>query len=117
MRIVAHFYTTEAVNDAQSRLEKAGIPVIVEFHHGMQSKRLGRPYTLLVAFDEQFQDARNLLENPQHAVKNPIDIQAFKRHMNQHLREGGDLTVILNAVVGSLLGLFALVILFILFSR
>ena len=117
MRIIAHFHTTKAVNEAQNRLEKAGIPVIVEFHHGFLSKRLGRAHTLLVALDEQFQEAESALKDPNHVVKNPIDVQAFKRHMTQKLRDGGDMTAILNVVVGAVLGLIVLLFLLLQITR
>ena len=117
MRIIAHFHTNEAVYEAQMRLEKAGIPVIVEFDYGILPKKLGRANTLLVALDEQFQEAESALKDPNHVVKNPIDVQAFKRHMSQKLRDGGDMTAILNVVVGAVLGLIVLLFLLLQITR
>ncbi len=111
MRILAHFYSSEALHEAQSRLEKAGIPVVVEFHHGMQSRRLGPQHTLLVVVDEHFKDAEALLKKPHHVVMNPIDVAAFKQHANQHLRGGKDLAVILKIVALTAIGLLALLFL------
>ncbi len=65
--------------DMQERLEKNGIPAIIQ---GENTARVIIPFfllqpTLWVCIDEQFRDAVQLMDNPDHVVTEKIDMEAF----------------------------------------
>lgn len=116
MRVLAHFHSDDAAYKTQQRLEKAGVPVIVEFRHTLMSKGLGSPYTLSVALDEQYNDAVQLISNPNHLVANPIDVENFKRYTENGQAHSLVIPKILNTGLLLALGLFAIMAVIFLFE-
>ncbi len=72
-------------NDAQrlkSRIERAGIPVVVggaEARHVFRSGMV----SVWVAIDSQFDDAVIALSKPNHMAANPVDVEAFHLAVRQ----------------------------------
>ncbi|MES9852197.1 MAG: DUF2007 domain-containing protein [Candidatus Thiodiazotropha sp. L084R] len=68
------------LNTLKALLESNGIAAVVQGENTarMILPRFGFQPTLWVYVDEQYQDALQLLDNPDYKVESPIDIEAFK---------------------------------------
>ncbi len=70
----------------QLRFEASGVPVFVQsdFTRTDPTSRLANyGYRIHIWIDEQLEDAKQLIENPDHEVKNPIDVQEFYALLNK----------------------------------
>jgi hypothetical protein len=67
------------------RLTEGGIPVFTPSKYSeMSGFHVGaRQYVLCIWLDHQFEDAVQLLRNPDHVVQNPVDLDEFERMQDQ----------------------------------
>jgi hypothetical protein len=79
MRRIGTFESDEAAWNAISLLEAAGIPVFLQ--EGRDT-RMGRTDPQLsVYLDSQFEDALMVLSDPNHVVRDPVDVEQFKKEV------------------------------------
>ncbi|MET0009842.1 MAG: DUF2007 domain-containing protein [Candidatus Thiodiazotropha sp. 6PLUC4] len=81
MKLLTRSNDTEYLNELKARLESNGIPAVVQGEDTarMLIPRFGFQPTLWVYVDEQFQEALQLIDNPDYKVKAPIDLEAFRK--------------------------------------
>jgi hypothetical protein len=64
--------------------ESKGIPVFVGNEAAARNMGFlspGRQHALWVVFDEQYDDALALLADPEHEVENPVDVEEYRRRL------------------------------------
>jgi hypothetical protein len=76
MRLIALINDPDARGRVRTLLEDNGIPVFQQ--QGSRDPR-GAQATF-VCIDSQYDDAIALLANPNHEVREPVDVQEFHRH-------------------------------------
>ena len=74
MRLLTYVYSRTEQERLVGLLQSHGIPVLGD---EMQGIRYTTQIALFVCIDEQYDDALALLKNPEHAVSEPVDVDAF----------------------------------------
>jgi hypothetical protein len=80
VRFLFHLHDESETYRVTSLLKGRGIPVFVR-----SSRPIGRaPYrvAVFVCLDRHYEDACALLRNPNHAVAEPVDVEAFDRSID-----------------------------------
>jgi hypothetical protein len=86
MRLLTYVHDADLASEIILRLHHKGIPTLVK---GTGVRGLFRE-AIFVCLNVQFDDARALLDNPDHEVAEPVDVDAFKRDVAR--LDGGLLT-------------------------
>lgn len=115
MKMLTRSGNNEYLESLRERLEENGIPAVI---HGTETARMIVPTLLFepslwVYLNDQFEDAKGLLDNPEHRVTTGIDVEAF--YANQPSQEElntQSLNLVSNAALFILFGLLALWLLF-----
>lgn len=82
--------TANQANELQERFEANGIPVFVQEDYTRQdptSRSANFGYRIHIWLEEQLEDATQLLRNPEHEVKTPVDIGEFYAQLDRHDEE------------------------------
>jgi hypothetical protein len=82
VKLVAYIHDPQFLLECDSRLRSGGIPTLVRDVGPVwgTSKQ-----ALFVYIDSQYDDAVELLRNPNHRVSFPVDVKDFERASNQPL--------------------------------
>ena len=80
MRFLGHVHEKGARHEAVSLLRSKGIPTYEKFS-GVPS--IWPPYriAIYVCLDEHYEDALELLRNPNHRVANPVNVAEFDEYV------------------------------------
>lgn len=78
MKLLTGYYTKEEADDLQEYLEENGIAVYVEYEG---SKGEGIKYSVFAALEAQYEDARQLMANPDHVVVIRINIDQYQAYV------------------------------------
>lgn len=78
MRLLTLVYDYSIAWKIVSLLNDKGIPTFVKNTRGATGLGSSR-YRIFVCLDEHMEDAQALLQNPDHAVRHPVDVEAFER--------------------------------------
>lgn len=86
MKLLAQIGDRAELDGLRLLMESKGIPVYVGNEAG--SRNMGfvtpaRQQSLWVVFDEQIDDAIALMEDPEHEVENPVDIEEYRRQVGE----------------------------------
>jgi hypothetical protein len=79
MQVLARVHGDDVAGGIVSLLHAKGIPTFVK------SRRIGVPgfgpatYVIFVCLDAHIEDAHKLLDNPAHVVRQPVDVETYKR--------------------------------------
>lgn len=101
--------------DLKNRLEKNGIPAVIQ---GENTARMIIPLfllqpTLWVCVDKQFEDAVQLMDNPDHIVQSKIDMDAFYESLPSENEQTNELNAALLHLLlfmgAIMLGMFILI--------
>jgi hypothetical protein len=104
MPIIAYYPDHAEARNAFNLLESRGVPTYLK----NVGNRVWRHRTaLVVLFPEQVEDAVALLQDPDHEVRNPVDMELFR----QVEASGESWDVMLKWLVFVLLGLVGLIVL------
>lgn len=87
MKLLTGYYTIEEAHELQEYLEENGIAVYLE-DEGTRTS--GFKYSIFAAIDAQYEDAINLMNNPDHVVSNKIDLEHYHSYVASN--EGKDAT-------------------------
>ena len=84
MKLVYKATSLEGANEIKSLLEGAGIPASVSNSNFASLNLFFIPHSLgIFIYDpSQYQDAITLINNQDHIVQNPIDVEAFYKSLN-----------------------------------
>lgn len=80
MREIAQTLREAEALQLQTRIEAAGIPVIITGRGASFAFRTGL-VSVWVAIDAQYEDALRVLEHPDHVARQPVDVQAFHQQV------------------------------------
>lgn len=121
----------EAINEIKERFRVGGIPIFVVPDYGLRQNDIagigasqrhanGQAswYAVNICLDEQFEDGRSLLDDPNYKVAAPVDVAQFEATMdklgaNQSFEWFSDKTLAWIAwviVAGVVLGLFYVIV-------
>ena len=87
MKLLQGFYSETAAHELQKRMEDAGIAIVVTHPVPVSSDSIYSMRTAMfshlvfAALPSQHADAMQLLRQPDHVVKHPVDVSNFKAHM------------------------------------
>lgn len=87
MKLLTGHYTIEEAHELQEYLEQNGIAVYLE-DEGTRTS--GFKYSIFAAIDAQYEDAINLMNNPDHVVSTEIDLEHYHAYVASD--EGKDAT-------------------------
>jgi hypothetical protein len=78
--------------NAELLLAGSGIPTFISSKNSGPALGfvLANKYTLWVCLENQYEDAVNLLKNPDHVVKNPVDVDDYHRFVESSSRESAN---------------------------
>lgn len=94
MLLLSRTFERMNVDRIRLLLESNGIPVFIGNESGVNNVSIAMhtlEYSIWVVIDEQFQDALALLENEDHEVKNPVDVENYYKELEinktKHLKK------------------------------
>ena len=115
MKMLARSGNNEYLESLKARLEANGIPAVI---HGTETARMIVPTLLFepslwVYLNDQYADAKNLIDNPDHTVTTGIDVEEFYASQpSEEELNTQSLNFISNTALTILLGLLAVWLLF-----
>lgn len=78
VHLIARVHGQSAAWDIASTLNGKGIPTFVKQYSGSTGFGV-TTYRIYVCLDRHVADAHAVLENPNHVVRDPVDVEAFNR--------------------------------------
>ena len=117
MQLISRMHTAEAARELTALLESAGIAVLV-VDTTIGIKRDTRyTHLLYVAVDNQYEDAIQLIRNPQHKVTHTVDVEAYKAYMASPRSAEAARSAMGKGLLWMLLALIVAIALLVLLSR
>src|SRR5712664_2072688 len=106
MRLLVESRDSGELDRLKAKLDKKGIPVFISAEHSF-GKGIQAVPGLWVCLNEQFNDAEAVLNNENHEVEAPVNVEEFYRLLKREQREPIkamviDVNKILNVVFGAL---------------
>ena len=86
MKLLFESIERSEIDSARILLESRGIPIFVGNEDSARNFGLvypARKYALWVCIDEQYEDALALLDNNDHEIRMPVDIQEYHKSFEQ----------------------------------
>jgi hypothetical protein len=110
MKLVYQADREDEARGIKIMLEANGIPAALtgEFMFGVMSVGIPQVVGVWVYLDRQAEDARRLLEDPEHMVTDPVDVAEFYRISEDAARQAM-LNRMLRFVLWTLMGMLALI--------
>lgn len=81
MKLISKMHSAEAAHELASFLENASIAVLVVDATTGIRRDTYYSHLVYVVVDAQYEDAVQLIRNPQHVVTHPVDVEAYKAYM------------------------------------
>ena len=87
MKLLTEVFDISELNRLRLLLETSGILIHVGNEDSARNFGFLHPvgkYAIHVVYDEQYSDALKLMENEDHVVENPVDVGAYKKHLEEN---------------------------------
>ena len=85
MKLVHKTNDINAANDILHLLESNGIPsMLSENSMANRGTHIPNGNEIRIHLSHQFEDAKNLIENPEYEVKNPVNMELFYKQMSSN---------------------------------
>lgn len=88
MKIVCQCSELIEAKRIKNLLESKGIPANItgqEAYHLQLAALVSRPLAVWVYMDEQLNDAKTCLDNPEHVVRNAVNIENFYKELQENI--------------------------------
>ena len=86
MQLLTEVADLNELNHLRFLFESKGILIYIANEDSARNFSFFHPsgrYAIHVVFDEQFADAQKLLEDENHEVQHPVDVEAYQKHIEE----------------------------------
>ena len=117
MKLLTEVYEISELNRLRLLFETSGVVIHVGNEDSARTFGFLHPvgkYAIYVVYDEQYKDALMLMENENHVVENPLDMDVYKKHLEENKAAALSLLLKKTIFTGVIIVLFVVGILWLL---